>query len=773
MPKMITPIQRPPPPGKPGGLGEKVEQTIQRVVANIFNAIKDLLVDILSAGFELFLEVIEQSMAKAARPVIDDILKTPNLPPSVKSYLLELRSPTMQGSALGLGGLVGGLGMNAASSMFAPIFRMINYAADYQLRTARADPALAWVLSWRDMSIAPKLYEGMRELGWPDAMINAFKEAARPRVSEIDMYRAMQRGIISESTAQTELHRRGWAAEDRDIIEKLLHLIPGPSDLVTMAVREAFSPEAIRELGLGAEFPVEFAEWMEKQGFDREWALRYWYAHWALPSLSLGYEMLHREVINESQLKALLKAQDVSPVWRDKLIQVSYSPLTRVDVRRMYGLGVLDRAGVKKAYRELGYNDVNAERLAEFTVRYETDDAREATKSDILSGFREGMLSRAETVDWLKQLNYSVEYANYFVDKEAAALARKRQDSQTSSIKTLYVNHDITEGVARTRLTTAGLASGEIDTKMSDWRIEREAKILRPSRATLDDLFKSDVIGDSEYRQQMGFLGYQDQYLDWYLTLVLEDKAEKARKAEEAARSEQEAIRTRKVRSDYQVKKSELDVSLAELATAIAEMQLAMRARQVRYQQELVIVRKALTAAELEQEAAANIETLQGQITDARDAILFLREQIDQYETAIAANRLEEAEYVTHVKARQAAAATDEEALAIQAEAAAKKLEFETRRRELALIIEQAQDDIAKLNISVLGIQREIATRRVQLREELDIVARMVSEAQLTAEFDENMANMQGQLDSLRVNVARLKEDKARLEVGYRVGLAD
>ncbi len=771
MAKLIKPIQKPPPPGKPGGLGEKIEATIERVVAGIFNAIKDLLVDIIGGGIELIMEVFEQGLAKVAGPLIDKVLDKPGLPPEIRAQLEEARNPPDLAFIPVLLGLLLMVGTSAVMSVVAPELKLGEYASDKAVRSARVDPTIAFPLSWRDPSVASLTLDGMQDLGYHDALIDAFEELARPRVSEIDIFRANLRGFITKSTLNQEMDRRGWAAADRNIIEELMQQIPGPQDLVTMAVREAFSPEAIRELGLGAEFPGVFGEWMEKQGFDQEWALRYWYAHWNLPSLSAGYEMLHRDVINTPQLESLLKAQDVSPVWRDRLIEISYSPLTRVDVRRMYGQGVLDRDGVKKAYRELGYDDTNAERLAEFTVRFETDDAREATKSDILSGFREGMLSREEAIDWLQQINYSSEYAGYFVDKESAALARKRQNSQTASVKTVYINHDITEGEARIKLSTLGLASGEIDSKISEWNIAREAKTKRPSKGTLDTLLKGDVITEEEYRKQVAFLGYQDQYLDWYLAMVLDDKAESARKMEDSARTEQEAIRTRKVKSTYQVNKADLDVSLAELATAVAEMQLAIRARQTRYGKELVVVQKALTAVELQQEAAADIEASQADIDDSRDAVLFLKEQIDHLQTAVAANRLEEAEYVTQFKIRMAAAATEEEQMVLADEAADKKLEFETQRRELALTIEQAQDDIARLNISVADTQHGMSARRVQLREELDIVATLMTEMELVAEYDADLAGMREQLDSLRINVTELKEEKARLTVGYRTGL--
>ena len=80
-----------------------------------------------------------------------------------------------------------------------------------------------------------------------------------------------------------------------------------------------------------------------------------------LPSIGQGFEMLHRRVIEDADLDLLLRALDVMPFWREKLKDISYNPLTRVDVRRMHRIGVLEEEGVFNAYLDVGYNEENAQ----------------------------------------------------------------------------------------------------------------------------------------------------------------------------------------------------------------------------------------------------------------------------------------------------------------------------------------------------------------------------------------------------------------------------
>jgi len=143
------------------------------------------------------------------------------------------------------------------------------------------------------------------------------------------------RGKITKLEKNTMLKALGLREEDLDKLEELYYFIPSPTDLVRMAVREAFYPDYIAKYNLLAEYPPEFEMWAKKQGMSPEWSKKFWVSHWVLPSIMQGYEMLHRGVISKTDLDSLFKAVDIAPYWREKLLAISYSPYTRLDIRRM------------------------------------------------------------------------------------------------------------------------------------------------------------------------------------------------------------------------------------------------------------------------------------------------------------------------------------------------------------------------------------------------------------------------------------------------------
>lgn len=185
----------------------------------------------------------------------------------------------------------------------------------------------------------------------------------------------------SLSNLGDELLKVGVHQNYHGLYKELAYQIPPVADIITMAVREAFTPDIARRFGQYEDLPTEFVEWVGKKGLNKDWAERYWAAHWSLPSPQQGFEMLHRGVIGEGDLNMLLRALDIMPFWRDKLIQIAYRPLSRVDVRRMFALGVLDVSGVRKAYTDIGYNEYNADLMTQFTIKYTEGIAERARES--------------------------------------------------------------------------------------------------------------------------------------------------------------------------------------------------------------------------------------------------------------------------------------------------------------------------------------------------------------------------------------------------------
>ena len=93
------------------------------------------------------------------------------------------------------------------------------------------------------------------------------------------------RNKISESEVRSKLAGLGFDDINIEQIKVLFYQIPSAQDLIVMSVREVFSPEIASRFGQYEDFPEEFAEHAETIGISRDWAERYWAAHWDLPSI--------------------------------------------------------------------------------------------------------------------------------------------------------------------------------------------------------------------------------------------------------------------------------------------------------------------------------------------------------------------------------------------------------------------------------------------------------------------------------------------------------
>ncbi|GAH26758.1 unnamed protein product, partial [marine sediment metagenome] len=441
MARPIAPVPTPSPPGKSGGLGAKIEATIERIFVWLYDHIVDPVSDRIRNGIDNFLEAPRNALHDAVRPIIARIQAVEGLPTEYKTLLSKLTgtepiSLTIVAVSLAMA-VIGGL----VSGLMQPISRTVAQWLDAGIESARADPGAAWPMSWRSPEHAATLMRHMQQKGWDESIIAAWREVARPRLSPSDLLADELRSELSPDVANGELGKRGYASGDIEVARRLARLIPGPSDLISMAVREAWRDDVAARWGYDADFPGEFAEWMRKLGDKDGWAQKYWRAHWVLPGLSTVLEILHRvDDFSVDDLATYLRISDIPATWRSYIQQVAYVPLTRVDVRRMYGLGVLSRDEVKRNYLDLGYNDRDAERMTEFTVRYETDEDRRLTKTDILSGLDLGMLTEAEATTWLRDIGYPAEIAGYLVAREAAKIERKQIMAWVKHVKELFTH---------------------------------------------------------------------------------------------------------------------------------------------------------------------------------------------------------------------------------------------------------------------------------------------------------------------------------------------
>jgi len=322
----------------------------------------------------------------------------------------------------------------------------------------------------------------------------------------------------SLSTLPQALTKIGIHPQYTDVYKTLAYQIPPVADIITMAVREAFSPQVASKFGQYEDFPKELETFAGQKGLSKEWAERYWAAHWNLPSPQQGFEMLHRGVIDRTELDMLLRASDVMPFWRDKLTQIAFRTLTRVDVRRMYKEGVLDESEVYEAYQDAGYDDQNAERMAEFTVKQTLTSLSKFTSGDIVKAYSTRVIDRGTATQLLRDIGIRNDDANYIVQTAEYKRVWEFTDEQIKGIRNLYKKRIYDEDTARDNLNKLNLPSEQIDVLMQQWFYDKvdELDATWTTAQTLKFL-KRGIISAVRARQELYLNGYTQERIDVYI----------------------------------------------------------------------------------------------------------------------------------------------------------------------------------------------------------------------------------------------------------------
>lgn len=333
-------------------------------------------------------------------------------------------------------------------------------------------------------------------------------------------------------------------------MKELRYEIPGASDLIRFAVREAFTPEIVQRYGYHKEFPRQILEWMEKQGYGQNigrlpqgctyedgspadtdiltWIWLYWFAHWELPSPTQGYEMVFRlypnsdygaspdalrigETFSENDMATLLKTQDYPVYWRNKMLAINYLPYTRVDTRRMFNLGIINEAQVYHSYRAQGYPDDRAKGLLRFAER-------ERQLYQVSQNFREiktftqlyvdGFIS----IERLRELLGLMGLTDTAIQRniELATMRYKIREYKDTiaALQTEFNHGQIDEIALREQLSVLGMVPAAIDRQIRIMIRRRIAKIKPATVAKLIRWMKMGIIGEVEFTNRLIALNY-------------------------------------------------------------------------------------------------------------------------------------------------------------------------------------------------------------------------------------------------------------------------
>jgi hypothetical protein len=414
-----------------------------------------------------------------------------------------------------------------------------------------------------------------------------------PSVPELFILR--NREIINDDLFSYFLRRNG-------ILDPLLRLavrdlrndIPGPSDMVRFAMKECFDPQAIAKYGLQNELSLDFLKWMRRSGMGgstgiprpagvdvhgnplpggmAEWADFYHWAGWDFPSNTQGYEML-RQLYPDSRfgpsplwsketsfsnldMEDLQKQNDIPGYWRKRLQAISYVPLTRVDIRRMYSIGVMKTdAELYHAFRLQGSNDANAWSLVQFTKKEQEEKDKKARRKissgRICDAFSTGFVTKAQTKELLIQQDFTPLNADMFITDCEVGIQLKFTKQTIMAIRHKFHMGELDGPGADRMLARSGILEPRKTAYLSLWELQRSGLFKEANTKTLQEWFEAGFLAEKEFEIRLFRLKWSPADVtriiafskDRILTQMEKEAAAEARRIEAENRRRQSEAR--------------------------------------------------------------------------------------------------------------------------------------------------------------------------------------------------------------------------------------
>jgi hypothetical protein len=404
------------------------------------------------------------------------------------------------------------------TGLFPPLANYLRQESN--LRWPSLEPQVPDLLEayYRKEITVNEFVSGMAKNGYSSDWAIKFMNTSEQILSATDLISAWRRELITEETLNKKLLESKFNLETIDILKKVTEFYPSPPDLIRFAVREVYNLDVRQKYGMDEDISENYLAEVGKAGLPVDQAKNFWAAHWELPSVRQGYEMLHRGIISLQDLKTLMVALDIMPYWRDKLIAMSYSRYTRVDIRRLNKEGLFKAEDMVAAYEEIGYPPDKAKIMAQLALKINFD-AQSASTFEKVKDLRKRKLITQEEMDSsIEVLGYDPEVSemvNSSIDYEELTKQVERDELMLANA---YATGSMNIEQIQNYLSGQDLPADYVNNFIKDLELQRELNARTPSRTDAGNWLIDGVIDEKEYMRIMFDLGYRRPDIERYLT---------------------------------------------------------------------------------------------------------------------------------------------------------------------------------------------------------------------------------------------------------------
>jgi hypothetical protein len=306
------------------------------------------------------------------------------------------------------------------------------------------------------------------EQGYTNDDLTLAVNLARVFLTTGDLVTLLVRGNITDDNFNAYMQMLGYNGDDTNALKLVAQSIPNIGDLMGMAVKQAWNIDLVTQYGLDGGIPQGFIDWAKANGYSDVWALMYWRAHWQYPTASDGFAMVQRGIIDLPDLSGLMDFNGIMPYWRDKLLQLSYTPIPRLVLAGLHKTGVLNDSDLIPRFIKLGYNQDDAALMAKYVIqttgaakKADAQPQKDLTKSELLTAFDDGLITSDELSNNLTALGYDVNEIALEIGMAQYKIDKRLHDVEIQIITQRFVNKTISINTAVDELNQLNLPATE------------------------------------------------------------------------------------------------------------------------------------------------------------------------------------------------------------------------------------------------------------------------------------------------------------------------
>ena len=300
---------------------------------------------------------------------------------------------------------------------------------------------------------------------------------------------------------------------------------PPFGDIIRMMVRDVESDQAIADgkldKGFADNYKGKLKKWAEYQGITPDVALDYWRAHWTWPSPTQLYEMLRRLrpgrvpkalEVDKDLVKRILEINDNAPAFIDRLVAISYTPITRTDLIKGYVNGGIDDGELLAGLEDVGYSPTDASKLVVVlgieNSRRLASASGQWTVRRILSHYRDNGIGRGQAETLLSRLYTDDQIVANLLDDADVLVSAETREKCVRQTRLRFLHGELMAREAKDVLQLFNIDLMEADRAVDGWACEMSSKRKDASTAMILKWRDDGIINTIVAGQRLVNLGY-------------------------------------------------------------------------------------------------------------------------------------------------------------------------------------------------------------------------------------------------------------------------